>query len=138
MSDINNTNAEDSDLEYTRMMRKKLVDDITTNGSKMPADIKDRSILLQALDGMDRAALTKKKIASDEGINDKQVMAAEIIAQIFNTKNLKENRTADDFIEGEIRVLDDNLEIPVINPGELDAVTPAIDYNAFVAKMENQ
>lgn len=127
---------EDSDLDYTKEMRKKLVSHVTGGGNKMPEETKQQMVLLQALDGIDRAALSKLKIKSDEGATTSQ-NAALLLAAIFNdprTKNvgLVENTNR------EPPVFDINIKPTVLVEGELDLISGSDSYEAFLLRNETE
>ena len=122
---------EDTDLQYTRDKRIQLVEAITKKGTSVPEDIKDRSILLSALDGIDKAALAKKKIKSDEGISNSQVAAAAIIAEIYTTKNVR--ALAID-TGGVIPLLNNTIPDAAVVYGELDTVSEPLNYDTFISK----
>lgn len=138
MSNINNTlpvNKDDETLDYTQVMRRKLIDDMT-KGNKMPEDTKDRMTFLAALDGMDRNALGKKKIKVD----DKQATAnsdtAAIIAEIYKKLGPK---SLDNFSEENIiPQLPSGIEEPAIDDGEMVIGTQSDGYEEFSAKMSGQ
>lgn len=124
------SDADDLDLDFTRKMRRRLVDDMTRD--KIPDDLKERALLLQILDGMDRAALSKKKIKSDEGVSNTMALAAETISQLFTDPRLKKlGKSAE--ATGEIQVL---RELPpsATVPGELDTVPSMQNYDTFMAR----
>lgn len=127
---------EDSDLDYTKEMRKKLVNHVTGGGNKMPEETKQQMVLLQALDGIDRAALSKLKIKSEEGATTSQ-NAALLLAAIFNdprTKNvgLVENTNR------EPPVFDINIKPTVLVEGELDLISGSDSYEAFLLRNETE
>lgn len=125
--------SEDKDLGYTRDIRKKLADSLTKTG--MPTDIKEQSILLQTLDGIDRAALGKLRIKSDEGISSAQTAAASILATLFNdprTKNIGKNT---DLI-GDVPTFDVNIEPPILIDGELDINPQVQNFESFSLKTQ--
>ena len=127
---------EDSDLDYTKEMRKKLVNHVTGGGNKMPEETKQQMVLLQALDGIDRAALSKLKIKSEEGATTSQ-NAALLLAAIFNdprTKNVG-------FVENTNReppVFDINIKPTVLVEGELDLISGSDSYEAFLLRNETE
>ncbi len=122
---------EDLDLNYTREIRKSLITDMTKSG--MPTETKDRAMLLMALDGVDKAALAKKKIKSDEGISNKNLVAVETIAHIFNTKNVREIPPSE--IIGEIKEVSEVIDVS-INEGELSKNSENMNFDAFMSKMQ--
>lgn len=122
---------EDLDLEYTRGIRKQLISDMINKG--MPTETKDRMTLLVALSDIDKAALSKKKIAVDSEIGNKNLIAAETIAHIFNTRNVREISPSD--IVGEIKEVQDVIDVSV-NEGELAQTSDSMNYDAFMNKMQ--
>ena len=119
------------DLDYTRSKRMQLINSITEKG--VPADLKDRSILLQALDGMDRAALSKMKIKSDEGISNGQAAAAAILAELFNDPRTRNVGKSNDLV-GSVQVLSIAVQPDQLLPGELDINPVAESYDSFMAR----
>ncbi len=122
---------EDLDLNYTREIRKSLITDMTKSG--MPTETKDRMTLLVALSDIDKAAISKKKIKSDEGISNKNLVAVETIAHIFNTKNVREIPPSE--IIGEIKEVSEVIDVS-INEGELSQNSENMNFDAFMSKMQ--
>ena len=127
---------EDSDLDFTKGMRKTLVNHLTKSGSAMPEETKQQMVLLQALDGIDRAALAKLKIKSDEGASTAQ-NAALSLAAIFNDPRTKtvglienSNRQPPEF--------DASIMPTVLVDGELDLVSGSDSYEAFILRNETE
>lgn len=124
--------AEDIDLDYTRAMRKRIVDEMTKKG--LPDDTKDKALVLAALDGIDRAALTKKRIKSDEGISNTKALAAETIAQLFMDPRLKRLGETIEVSVREVPQLAIDLPMPDIVDGELDSNAGAENYESFMKR----
>ncbi len=125
---------EDSDLEYTKTIRKQLVSHITKD-NKMPEETKQQLVLLQALDGIDRAALSKLKIKSDEGASTAQ-NAALLLAAIFNDPRTKtiglvtdSKRVPPEF--------DINIAPTILVEGELDLTSGNDSYEAFLLRNQS-
>lgn len=131
---MSNENTEDLDLEFTRAKRKEIVEALTPKG-KVPTDLKEISTILNALDGMDRASLSKKKIKSDEGIGDKNLQAVEVLSRIFTDPRLKGIGSAPADPNRVIPTLSDDLVLPMIMPGELDQIGPTENYESFMARV---
>ena len=124
---------EDNDLDYTKEIRKTLVRHLTKD-SKMPEETKQQKILLQALDGIDRAALSKLKIKSDEGAST-TANAALIIAALFNDPRT----TAYGKVSNSTREppeFDVNIKPTTLVEGELDLIGGNDSYEAFVLRTE--
>lgn len=122
---------DDLDLDYTRAMRRKLVEHMTKGG--MPTETKEMSVMLQALDGMDRASLSKKKIKSDEGISNTKALAAETIAQLFTDPRLKRMGLGDGTVTTVVPVLRE-MSAPALVAGELDLIGGLENYDSFMKK----
>lgn len=76
--------SDDVLLDETQSLRRKIVEDLTPNGT-VPVDPKQTVLLLQTLDSMDRQALTKKRLRVDSENADKAA-AAELIAATIMSK----------------------------------------------------
>ncbi len=127
--------TEDDDLEYTKAIRKNLVSHITKD-NKMPEETKQQLVLLQALDGIDRAALSKLKIKSDEGASTAQ-NAALLLAAIFNDPRTK----TIGLVENSNRVppeFDTNITPTVLVAGELDLTSGNDSYEAFLLRNQQE
>lgn len=123
---------DDNDLDYTRQARMKLIASMTNGG--MPSDNKDRQTLLAALDGMDRAALAKKRIKSEEGISSSKALAAETIAQIFMDARLKSITSPTMNELGQIPLLRNDLPVPDLVDGELETNPSVETYDSFMSR----
>lgn len=124
-------------LDFTQGQRKKLVDALTANGT--PTDSEVASTLLKTLDGMDRQALTKMKIKSDEkSANNSDAMAAAVIAGVF-AKLKGKNPYEREILEGEVvqqaAPTPDLSKLPAVElvPGETDIGTSDLTYEAFTS-----
>lgn len=71
MSDLDNhiedleVISDDAVLDFTQVMRRKFINYATKNGTSMPDDPKESKVLLTALSDLDRSALTKKRLTSE-------------------------------------------------------------------------
>lgn len=57
----------DEDLDFTQSIRRRMASSMTQNG--VPTDNRDRRMLLEILDGMDRSSIGRKTIKNDEDAN---------------------------------------------------------------------
>ena len=130
MSDENT--SDELELEYTRGKRKQIIEKIFSTGT--PTDMKEQSIVLQALDGLDRISLTRMRIKSEEGVQaNSQAAAASILAVLFNSPKIKSvGRTQTPIAS--IPVLDESLPEVSVIPGELDGVSVKDNYDSFVKR----
>ena len=134
----NDLQQNEEDLDYTRQVRKELVKEMTKGGMDK-LENSSKSILLQALSDIDKAALSRKKIASDEGISNKAIAAQGIIAQLFRDPRSKKVGQIQDgeviTINAEPPKLPDNVVPFTVVPGELDESLPSEGYDEFAKRM---
>ena len=128
-------NTDDKDLSYTRQVRMRLVEDMTKD--KLPEDNKDRLTLLAVLDGIDRSALANKRIKSEEGANNAKAIAAETIAMMFMDPRLKTYTKSQYDPNRPVPVLREDLPMPNVVEGELDANPAHETYESFMSKHGN-
>ena len=129
MTDVKTT--DESELEYSKKKRKEIIEGIFSSG--VPKDTKDQSIVLQALDGLDRITLTKMRIKSDEGVSTSQAAAASLLVHLLNSKGIKTIGKTEEPV-GEIPVLDETLPTVEIVPGELDSSVVKDNYSNFLKR----
>jgi hypothetical protein len=140
MSELN----EDDDISFVRSVRVELIKDMTRgdkpNEVKMPGETKDRMVLLSALADMDRTSLNLKKIKSDEGLANKEMAAAVMIASMFKDPNIK-NMGMVDVVDAEspeaikaIPKFDTSMVDVAIVPGELDLQPANENFDEFMAR----
>jgi hypothetical protein len=144
MSDVQNTENqippaldEDQVLAYTQNVRKNIVADLT-KGKAFPENKGQQILLMQALDGMDRAALTSKRIKSDEKTSQGVAGAAGIIAQMLSQMGGMVHMPKP--VDGEIvnvepKMLTEEIPEPQLVPGEIEINAGQMDYNSFVTSM---
>ena len=72
---------EDQDLDYVRIKRKAIIDELTKDVKDI--DIKEASVIGMLLTDMDRTALAKKRIKNEEQSNKNNGEAAALIAQML-------------------------------------------------------
>lgn len=79
--------SEEEVLEYTQAKRKKLVEHLISKG--VPGDRGDKAILLQALSDMDKPALVKLRIKSEDKNAGTNAQAALAIASLMTQMSPK-------------------------------------------------
>jgi hypothetical protein len=130
--------SDEEALDFTQRHRRGLVDALTIGGP--PTDGEVANVLLKTLDGIDRQALTKMKIKSDENAsNNSDALAASVIAGVFAQLKGK-NPYERELIEGEF--VDNTPPVPDLNklpaitlvPGETDIGTSDLTYESFTSK----
>lgn len=128
--------SDDEVLDYTLQTRLRIVNHLTKK--EIPSDTKELSILLSTLDGMDRAALAKKKIQSEEQTANRladgmTTVVADVLSQarkLMIARNQGEART--------IPTLDANLPRPTLVEGETAALPLNESYESFQARMAQE
>lgn len=137
MSDLTDSNpglSEDQVLAYTQSKRKAIVQELTQKGA-VPDDNSSRNMLLQALDGMDRAALTSKRIKAEEKSGAAMAGAAGMVAQLLTKVTGKSlaNLDLEDAVERAAPALGADVPPPQLVPGETEVNPAQLDYDSFIA-----
>ena len=136
MSDTNTTVvsvvAENDDdlLNYTLARRKQIISEKMKNG--VPEDKGETALVLQALDGIDRVSLTRKRLASEEKNGNLAAQSAAIIATLLNATNSNAFRKETDRA---VPMINNDLPELPISDAESVIGTPAGDLASFRAKM---
>lgn len=127
--------GDDEILAYSHQLRKKIVRDITDNGTKVPLDDKVRmTALIQTLDGMDRQALGNKRIKVEEKAGQSREQMAGTIAQLLQQVT---GHRPFEVVEVEAReapTLPAEVPPPRLAEGETATVAPQQDYDTFMAQ----
>lgn len=136
-----NTLTEDQVLAYTQGKRKFIVDTLLKD-NKIPGDRAELTLLVQSLDGMDRAALTNKRIKADEKASEATAGSAAAIAKLLTElggrqKNFH-NDDVTDLTPREAPVLGSHIPDPVLVPGETDVSSPQLDFESFTARFQSR
>ncbi|WP_233874271.1 hypothetical protein [Paraburkholderia adhaesiva] len=131
---IDGFDDEDQILDYTVRERRRI---IVTMVGEDGASLKDLSlrhldVLLAALDGMDRVALGKKRLKSENLALASQAAAAAIIARILGTPGIGQGALLARQQQG-ITVLPASVPEPVLVPGETDMDAAQMDVDTFMA-----
>lgn len=123
---------EDQDLDYVRIKRKAIIDELTKNVKDI--DTKEASVIGTLLTDMDRTALAKKRIKNEEQSNKNNGEAAALIAQML-VKLSGANMNPYSSNEGTRPPpeLPADLPPPNITPGLLDE-NPRPEYYAEFSK----
>lgn len=127
--------TEDQVLAYTLSKRKKIVDELTRE-NKIPEDKTEVSLLVSALDGMDRAALSQKRLKADEKASQGMAGAAAAIAKLLTQVNSRGSNQPD-IDTGEPKVLGPDIPDPQLVPGETEINPGQMDFDSFTASFQN-
>lgn len=127
--------SDDELLAGTQAVRLRLIDDLTSQGDKMPSDPKDRIALLQTLDGVDRQVLVKKKIKAEEKTADAaQKAAAAVVTAVFQRLGNGDPFAVEGRTGAPPREPGNLIEDVEIVPGELEMGLSLADYNDLGVK----
>lgn len=127
--------AEDQDLDYTRELRRTFVNELVQEGQVIK-DPDKFTMFKELLNGLDKAALGRKKIRSDEKIADKEAEAAAMIATLLNRPDIKTFGIIDGATREMLPMLPETDFEVVILPGEMDISPIMEDFHTFTARMK--
>ena len=125
-----------ADMQFVRDVRKQLIGDLMKDG--VPKDIKEQSVLLTALTDMDRSAIARLRIKSDDNNTDKMASAALVVAEVLRKTKPREFQAIE---------IDDNREIPMLpasipsgtyNEGLMQQGTNNTTFDEFMASRESK
>lgn len=129
---ITNLTPEEEVLQYTQDKRKKIVESIMIQG--VPSDKGEKAILLQALADMDRPALVKMRIKSEDKNASGNAAAALAIANLMSKVSLKSVKNTIPSSNAPILETEKLPEFGYVE-GETLIGTQSGSYNEFVDKM---
>jgi hypothetical protein len=130
---------EDKVLDYTLRQRQAII--LTMTGKK-GEDLKDLSpremdVVLAALDGMDRVALGRKRLRSENIALANQAAAAAVIAKILGTPGIGQAGRGAAQQPGELStavpMLPAGVPEPALVPGETDMEAAQMNVDSFMA-----
>ena len=120
------------DLEYTRNLRRRMVDEIILNSKgKIPEDKSDREALFRAIDGLDVQVLSKARIKAQDKSNQAANSIAGSIAELLKAK--KRNKSVVIEREEEVPSLPKDVTVVPV-PGETDTNPEQLNFDSFMAK----
>jgi hypothetical protein len=124
MDDIKS--PEDIQLDFSQETRMNVAKKLLTKG--VPENSDDIRLLLTVLDGVDRTAIGRKRIATDEKVADSAIMEREIIARLLSRD--------DDFLPmkpAKQQAQPANVLVEYTpKPGEAEVGIVTLSYNDFV------
>lgn len=130
------TSLEDQELEYTRGLRRRMVEKLTEN-NHLPVDPKEVSALAGVLSDMDRQSISIKRIKADEQNSKQNGEAAAIVAQMLMQLNGRNMSSQSALERTSAPVMPAGLEPPVINDGLLDMSPGHETYEQFSKRMND-
>lgn len=129
--------GEDAALSYTQKKRQQIITAMMgENGEKLNSlERGDKMVVLQALDGMDRAALGRKRLKTDEKIGASAAATAALIAQVLQAPGAQQHgMVVDGVITRVVPQLPADIPEPQVVPGEMDGEAAQMDYETFMAQ----
>lgn len=125
--------SQDEMLQYTQGIRLKAVGQLI-EGDRVPTDTDSLNSITKLLDGMDRQALTLKRIAAESEGGQKDRDTALMIA----TMSEKLARGGNPFRKSGDRVLDTGNQLPTIEAveGQMDVGRVTETYTDFIQRVE--
>lgn len=125
---------EDQVLARTRGVRLKIVGELTKIPTGFPADPDDAKLLVKMLDGLDKQALTTKRMKVDEAIAAGSAASGkELIAALLSRVGHAYGGAATIIIDAPMLSHDDVPE-PEALPGELEVGTKQLNFETFMAE----
>lgn len=114
-------------LENCISVRENIVSAMTVKG--IPSDVDDRAFLLNALNGLEKVALTRARLKNEDKANDIASNANAIVASLLT--RLPNLNT--DIIEGAVVPVIDTSLMPIsLAPGENKIGVESFDYDQMV------
>lgn len=130
---------DDEVLDLTLDRRQWMYNQLTENGTKLPQDVAQQKLVMQLLDGMDKAALGKKRLKLEEKTVDAQSAAAGVMASILALTAAQRPFTIENPTQiREAPVLGSEVPDPVLVEGETSTVTPVVDFDTFMTKTSQE
>lgn len=122
-----------ADMQFVRDVRKQLVGHLMKEG--VPKDIKEQAVLLTALTDMDRSAIARLRIKSEDNNTDKMASAALVVADLLRKTKPKEFEVHD--VDGrEIPMLPSSVPAGVHNDGLMQQGTHNTTFDEFMASRQ--
>lgn len=126
--------TDDQILALTQHKRVTIVQHLTRAPGGIPGDKEDRDALFKSLDGLDKIALTRKRIQADQETTAGVTQAVGVITQLLRQSKLNYNTVdVEDVDASEMPKLGDDVPAPILVPGETEINAPQLDYDSFVA-----
>ena len=131
--------SDDQVLAYGQNVRINVVRHLTSNKpGGLPGDKEERDALFKALDGLDKVALTRKRIAADQDTANGMSHAVSLVAHILRQSKSSYNTIDASEIESTrpTPTLGHDVPPPVLVPGETEIHAPQLDYDSFVSNRD--
>lgn len=136
VEEVKQTLDDAADMQFVRDVRKQIVNELMKKG--VPQDPKDQSTVLTALTDMDRSAIARLRIKSDDNNMDKMAAAALVVADLLRKTKPKEFQTQDFDEAREVPMLPSSIPSGSYNEGLMQQGTNNTTFDEFMAKRESK
>lgn len=126
---------DDNDLSFVREKRKMIINHYLDQGIDKLADVKEVALVVTLLNDMDRTALGKKRLKTDDKKNNNSAAAIDLISKIFTEKNVKDIMPEDAVAKLVAPELEMTLDNVTTVEGEMDTNAPVEDYESFMNRV---
>lgn len=136
--DLMETLTDDQVFDYTQNFRRRYIQTVTKDGTEIPTDPKEARVFLSALADMDKIAIGKKRLRSEEEV---QKHSAQAIAELAATvqRALTQNAPQGVDTPREPPRLDDTTMGPLeLVPGETLVGHDVSDYAGFEKRLKEE
>lgn len=123
-------------LEFTQAARLDLIAKLTKPGRL--EDPKEQKVLLDALNGLDKAVFTNERLKLEEKIVDTQKSASALIATVLAQAGLKDIFVTENGVSRGIPSLPNDLPMDELVPDEMSTVPMREDYAELMAKTDSR
>lgn len=133
------TMSNESVLDYTRQVRMQIVNNLIGDGN-IPTEKEDKSLLISALDGLDRSALGQMRIQSDNDNANKLAEATNAINHLLTTVS-RDIYTTDVLVVRELPEIPNETLVLVesnLVEGELDTSYKEETVDEFKARYDQE
>jgi len=126
--------TEDDVLLYTRGKRVELATHLTKDGA--PKDKDEQQVLLATLDGLDRSALSSKRIKVEEQATKNMTGQAAMIAAVLASVDPRTTMRFRTERDPETVALPSSIPHPAVVEGELEDNPGNLDYDTFMKQFQ--
>ena len=126
---------DDNDLSFVREKRKQIINHYLDQGIDKLTDVKEVALVATLLNDMDRTALSKKRLKTDDKKNNNSAAAIDLISKIFTEKNVKDIIPEDAVAKLVAPELEMTLDNVTTVEGEMDTNVSVEDYESFMNRV---
>lgn len=126
--------TDDQKLAYTDRIRRGFIDTAVKEGVFTKGERADKALVLQALNDVDRSALTNKRIKADENAGEVNARAAVLVAGVIERLGHTAMRMEHPVPGRTAPSLPTDLPSVVLVPGETETAAAPMTYKSFMAE----